>query len=190
MSISALSIGAVVGVCISAAVIMLFLAIPLFYLPVNLPTGAALASIGLVGVFAGSMIIWSDRRGGRWRWVGLALSLEAVVGASISGAISVLFVAAPLTYRTVDLPTGAALASIGLVGVAAGSMIIWSDRHKGRWGWVGLALSLLYLGASLAPPIFLVTAHWYGPVALALVLLAVWNILWNVLRRRREGSAG
>ena len=64
LSISALSIGAVVGVCISAAVIMLFLAIPLFYLPVNLPTGAALASIGLVGVFAGSMIIWSDRRGG------------------------------------------------------------------------------------------------------------------------------
>ena len=105
-----------------------------------------------------------------------------------------LFVAATLMYRRVDLPTGAALASIGLVGVAAGSMIIWSDRHKGRWGWVGLALSLLYLGASVAPPIALVTLHWYGPVALGLVSLALLNILINVarniLRRRREGSQG
>ncbi len=124
--------------------------------------------------------------------VSVGLSIGAVVGVCLSAALSVLFVAVPLLSRPDDLPTGAALASIGLVGVAAGSMIIWSDRHKGRRGWVGLALSLLYLGASVAPPIALVTLHWYGPVALGLVSLALLNILINVarniLRRRREGS--
>ena len=116
-----------------------------------------------------------------------ALSIGAGVGVCLSAALSVLFVAVPLLSRPDDLPTGAALASIGLVGVAAGSMIIWSDRHKGRWGWVGLALSLLYLGASVAPPVALATLHWYGPVALALVSLAVLNILWHLLRRRVAG---
>ena len=129
--------------------------------------------------------------------VSVGLSIGAVVGVCLSAAISVLFVAATLMYRRVDLPTGAALASIGLVGVAAGVTIIWSiwgDRHKGRWAWVGLALSLIYLGASIAPPIALATLHWYGPVALGLVSLALLNILINVarniLRRRREGSQG
>ena len=64
----------------------------------------------------------------------------------------------------------------GLVGVVAGAAVIWSDRHKSRWGLVALALALLYLGASVAPPVFLTTAHWYGPVALVLVALATWNI--------------
>ena len=35
----------------------------------------------------------------------------------------------------------------------------------------------------LAPPVFLTTAHWYGPVALVLVGLAVWNVL-----RWRQGD--
>ena len=48
---------------------------------------------------------------------------------------------------------------------------------------MGLGLSLLYLGASLAPPVFLTTAHLYGPVALVLVGLAVWNVL-----RWRQGG--
>ena len=52
----------------------------------------------------------------------------------------------------------------------------WIDRGRcgvrlsgAGWGFLGLGLSLLYLGASLAPPVFLTTAHWYGPVALVLV---------------------
>ena len=39
-----------------------------------------------------------------------------------------------------------ALLLIGLIGVAAGSAIIWSDRSRGRWGFLGLGLSFLYLG--------------------------------------------
>ena len=34
----------------------------------------------------------------------------------------------------------------GLIGVVAGTAIIWSDRHRGRWRSLGLGLSLLYLG--------------------------------------------
>ena len=71
-----------------------------------------------------------------------ALSIGAGVGVCLSAALSVLFVAVPLLSRPDDLPTGAALASIGLVGVAAGIMIIWSDRHKGRWGWPCTVLAL------------------------------------------------
>ena len=126
--------------------------------------------------------------------VSIALSIGAVVGIGISAAYSALFLLVPLLSRPdASLPTAAGLASIGLVGVAAGVTIIWSiwgDRHKGRWAWVGLALSLIYLGASIAPPIALVTLHWYGPVALGLVLLTILNVLWHLLRRRRQGSAG
>ena len=230
----ALSVGAVVGMCISAAYSAIFLLVPLLSRPdASLSTAAGLASIGLVGVAAGAIIIWSnwgDRHKGRWGWVGLALSLlylgasiappialvtlhwygpvalglvslavwnilspisalsvGTVVGVCLSAAFSVLFLYGPLLYRPDDLPTGAGLASIGLVGVAAGSMIIWSDRHKGRWGWVALALSILYLGASVYPPVYAVAEHYYRTIALALVSLALLNILWHILR---PGLAG
>ena len=74
----------------------------------------------------------------------------------------------------------------GLIGVVAGTAIIWSDRHRGRWRSLGLGLSLLYLGASIGMPVYLgadivkglvYMATGYGWVALALVGLAVWNIL-------------
>ncbi len=116
------------------------------------------------------------------------LSIGVAVCVCLSAAISALFLVVPLVSRHGASPypyyTACCLASIGLVGVAAGGMIIWSDRHKGRWGWVGLALSLFYLGASVAPQVFLVTAHYHGPVVLALISLAVWNIL----KRRPEGN--
>ena len=113
------------------------------------------------------------------------LSIGAAVCVCFSAAIGVLFLVAQLVSRTeASFYTACGLASIGLVGVAAGTMIIWSDRHEGRWGWIGLALSLFYLGAAAAPQVLLVTLHWYGPFALALISLAVWNIL----RRRPEGS--
>ena len=82
----------------------------------------------------------------------------------------------------------------GLIGVVAGTAIIWSDRHRGRWSSLGLGLSLLYLGASIGTPVYLgisvVTglvylATGYGLVALALVGLAIWNILrWRQDRER------
>ncbi len=107
------------------------------------------------------------------------LSIASLVAICCSIALIVLFTATPLASLTsTRVPYwSAVLAPIGLIGVAAGSAVNWSDRSRGRWGFLGLGLSLLYLGASLAPPVYLATAHLYGPVALVLVGLAVWNIL-------------
>ena len=117
------------------------------------------------------------------------LAIASLVAACCSVALSALFIAVSLPSLTSTRAPywSAVLAPIGLIGVAAGSAIIWSDRNRGRWGFLGLGLSLLYLGASLAPPVFLTTAHLYGPVALVLVGLAVWNVLrW---RRGDERAA-
>ena len=113
------------------------------------------------------------------------LAIASLVAVCCSIALIVLFIAIPLASLTSTRAPywSAILAPIGLIGVAAGSAIIWSDRSRGRWGFLGLGLSLLYLGASVAPPVFLATAHLYGPVALVLVGLAVWNILrWRKIR--------
>ena len=115
------------------------------------------------------------------------LSIASLVAVCCSIALIVLFIAIPLASLTSTRAPywSAILAPIGLIGVAAGSAIIWSDRNRGRWGYVGLGLSLLYLGASLAPPVFLATAHLFGPVALVLVGLATWNVLrWRQGRER------
>ena len=113
------------------------------------------------------------------------LAIASLVAACCSIALSALFIAIPLgSSPPPHAPYwSAALVPIGLIGVASGSAIIWSDRNRGRWGFLGLGLSLLYLGASLAPPVFLTTAHWYGPVALVLIGLAIWNVL-----RWRQGD--
>ncbi len=113
------------------------------------------------------------------------LAIASLVAICCSIALIALFIAVSLPSLTSTRAPywSAVLAPIGLIGVAAGSAIIWSDGNRGRWGFLGLGLSLLYLGASLAPPVFLTTAHWYGPVALVLVGLAVWNVL-----RWRQGD--
>ena len=113
------------------------------------------------------------------------LAIASLVAACCSVALSALFIAVSLPSLTSTRAPywSAVLAPIGLIGLVAGSAIIWSDGNRGRWGFLGLGLSLLYLGASLAPPVFLTTAHWYGPVALVLVGLAVWNVL-----RWRQGD--
>ena len=120
---------------------------------------------------------WLGRLRGR-RMNASLLTIASLVAVCCSVALSALFLAVPLASMTTPRAPywSAILAPIGLIGVAAGAAVIWSDRHKGRWSLVGLALALLYLGASVAPPVFLTTAHWYGPVALVLVTLATWNI--------------
>ena len=65
---------------------------------------------------------------------------------------------------------------LGLVGTLAGVVVIWSDQHRGRWRLVGLILSMLYLVASVAHPLYQTTAKLYGPAALALAAIAVCNI--------------
>ena len=124
----------------------------------------------------------------RWRGHRMPVShlaIASLVAVCCSIALIVLFIAIPLASLTSTRAPywSAILAPIGLIGVAAGSAIIWSDRNRGRWGYVGLGLSLLYLGASLAPPVFLATAHLYGPVALVLVGLAKWNVVRLTLPR-------
>ena len=120
------------------------------------------------------------------RMIASHLAIASLVGVCCSVALSALFIAIPLASLTSTRAPywSAVLSPIGLIGVAAGSAIIWSDRNRGRWGFLGMGLSLLYLGASVAPPVFLATAHLYGPVALVLVGLATWNIF----RWRRGGE--
>ena len=70
------------------------------------------------------------------------LAMASLVAVCLSFALTVLhfgFAAIP------DLS--------GLIGVVAGITIMWSDCNRGRWGFLGLGLSLLYLGASLAPSV-------------------------------------
>ena len=110
------------------------------------------------------------------------VAIASLVAVCCSVALSVLFIATPLASVTSPQAHywSAILAPIGLIGVVAGTAIFWSDRHTGRWNLLGLGLSLLYLGAAVAPPVYLATAHLYGPVALVLVALAIWNVFeWN-----------
>ena len=89
------------------------------------------------------------------------LSIASLLAVCCSIALIVLFIATPLPFPSLTSTRApywsAILAPIGLIGVAAGSAIIWSDRNSGRWGVLGLGLSLLYLGASVAP------AGWLRP---------------------------
>ena len=110
-----------------------------------------------------------------------ALAMASLVAVCLSFALTVLY----FGFAAIPDPSG-------LIGVVAGTAIIWSDRHRGRWSSLGLGLSLLYLGASIGTPVYwgasvvkglVYTATGYGWVALALVGLAVWNII-----KWRQGS--
>ena len=105
-----------------------------------------------------------------------SLAIASLVMVCLSVVLTVLY----FGFAAIPDPSG-------LVGVVAGTAIIWSDRHRGRWSSLGLGLSLLYLGASIGTPVYLgaylvkvlvytATRYGYGWVALALVGLAVWNI--------------
>lgn len=112
------------------------------------------------------------------------LTIGALVGTCLSMAVSVLFSIASVTSQIpVDFSMAVFISLIGLVGVISGIIIIWSDRHMGRWGLLALGFSFIYLIASVAPPVYLITAKYYGPIALIVVSLAVWNVL-----RRRLGE--
>ena len=68
------------------------------------------------------------------------LSIASLVAICCSIALIVLFIAVSLPPLTSTRAPywSAVLAPIGLIGVAAGSAIIWSDRSRGRWGFLGL----------------------------------------------------
>ena len=63
------------------------------------------------------------------------VAVASLVAACCSVALSALFIAVPLASVTAPQAQywSAILAPIGLIGVGAGTAMIWSDRHKGRW---------------------------------------------------------
>ena len=71
------------------------------------------------------------------------LAMASLVAVCISFALTVLY------FGFAAIPDLS-----GLIGVVAGTAIIWSDRHRGRWSSLGLGLSLLYLGASIGTPVY------------------------------------
>ena len=93
----------------------------------------------------------------------------SLVAVCCSIALTVLFIAIPLASLTSTRAPywSAILAPIGLIGVAAGSAIIWSDRNRGRWSSLGLGLSLLCLGTSIGTPVY-----WGASVVKGLVYTA------------------
>ena len=96
----------------------------------------------------------------------------AVVATLFSAAVAVLFLSVPIFSRPeASMVTASGLASIGLVGVVAGGVII-----SGRWLWAGLLLSATYLVLAVFPA-GIVTLHWYGLQALVLLGLAVWKLV-------------
>ena len=133
--------------------------------------GGGASAAFCVGWIARQYLLWLRGH----RMVVSHLTIASLVAVCLSFALTVLY------FGFAAIPDLS-----GLIGVVAGTAIIWSDRHRGRWSLLGLGLSLLYLGASIGTPVYLgayllkglvYTATGYGWVALALVGLAVWNIL-------------
>ena len=112
------------------------------------------------------------------------ISIGALVGVCLSAVLSVFLLMVTLVYRIdVSFSIAVVLGSIGLVGIVAGIIIFRSDRRNHRrLGLAGLGIALLYLGASVAPPLYLVTVKYYGPIAVLVVSLA----LLNIIKQRRS----
>ena len=74
-------------------------------------------------------------------------------------------------------------ALIGVPGAAAGFSVAWSV-HRGRsllWGIAALAFAVAHI--LLLVRVFLSVAgvgHLYAPVALVLLALSIWNLVWIV----------
>lgn len=103
-------------------------------------------------------------------------------------AISALFFTVPLWSLDRSWTTAAALGSMDLVGVLPAGAVIWSARHEGRWGWLGLLLGLAYIGLPYVHPLFILHAHWFGPLALSIICLAVLNLLKELSKKRGSFS--
>ena len=108
----------------------------------------------------------------------VALTIASVVVA-VAASAAILLVPILTPERREDLGTGMFLAAIGLIGVLAGLLIIWSAVNHGAKalaaGLAGLMFAFAYLLALY--PVFLGVGHLYGPSALALMALAIWNML-------------
>ena len=119
-------------------------------------------------IFSAMSSAWIARQYLR-RFCGLGVPVSHLTIASLAMVcLSVVLTVLYFGFAAIPDPSG-------LVGVVAGTAIIWSDRHRGGWSSLGLGLSLLYLGASIGTPVYLgisvvkglvYLATGYGPVAL------------------------
>ena len=113
------------------------------------------------------------------------IMIGGIVALSASAAISALFFTVPLWAQDRSWTTaGALLGSMALVGILPAGAVIWSARHEGRWGWLGLLLGLAYLGLPYVHPLFILHVHWYGPPALFVIVLAALNLLKELSTKR------
>ena len=92
----------------------------------------------------------------RWRGHRMPVShlaIASLVAVCCSIALIVLFIAIPLASLTSTRAPywSAILAPIGLIGVAAGSAIIWSDRNRGALGLRGTGTVLAVPGGIPCP---------------------------------------
>lgn len=114
----------------------------------------------------------------------------AFVFLTVAASIGILLVLILMPDRREDLATRMLVAAFGLLGVLAGIFIIWSThiwsaRHDRAIAFAaGLAGLMFALACLLALyPLFLGLGHLYGPLVLALIALAIWNLLEVALRR-------
>ena len=103
----------------------------------------------------------------------------------LSAAVGALFLWVDDTG--VQPPTHA-LAAVALLGIAASILTILGHR----WRSLGisafaLGLAAVYVLVPLMPEVALAIAHWYVPVAVAVLNVSIWNlaVIW-----REEGADG
>ena len=94
------------------------------------------------------------------------------------GSLIVGLLSGALGVYSFTLPPwgGVALGGLGTLGALASVATCWSSLHGRRWSWVGLTLGLCYLGITISPPFFLGTFHWFGPLAIFTICVAVLNM--------------
>ena len=102
----------------------------------------------------------------------MALSAFALLSTS---AISAFLITTPLWWDGGSWGPSVLIGStVGLWGVLASAVILWSSLHQGRLSCLGLALAALYAVPLVTSPYGLAPFHLFtGPVLLALVAAIV-----------------
>ncbi len=93
---------------------------------------------------------------------------------STSG-ISAFLLTTPLWWSAESWGASVTIGStVGMVGVVASALVLWSSRHEGRRSGLGLALGGLYAIPLIVSPFGLAPFHLFtGPVLLVLVAAVV-----------------
>ena len=93
---------------------------------------------------------------------------------STSG-ISAFLLTTPLWWSAESWGASVTIGStVGMVGVVASALVLWSSRHEGRLSGFGLTLAALYAIPLIVSPYGLAPFHLFtGPVLLVLVAAIV-----------------